>query len=149
MVEDYGLASSYHAVITKAIQDQLSDYKAHSATFGEDGAPQSPVDENSNVVGSLEDEEVKWWDGWRDKMRSGAAFKLPRPPAESHRRKRRKVVKDEEHDATAVPPPAPPVDKDQPMSVDDFEEDESKVLEELRILIKVCILDCVAMSYVC
>ena len=137
IVDDYGLASSYHAIITKAIQDQLSDYKAHSTTFGEDGTPQSPVDETSVVVGALEDEEVKWWDGWRDKMRTGVAFKIVAPPAETHRRKRRKVVKDEEHDAAAVPAPAPPVDKDQPMSVDDFEEDESKALEELRILVKV------------
>ena len=51
-------------------------------------------------------------------------------------------MKDEEHDAAAVPAPAPPVDKDQPMSVDDFEEDESKALEELRILVKVRVHSC-------
>ncbi|EPS92595.1 hypothetical protein FOMPIDRAFT_1137574 [Fomitopsis schrenkii] len=37
IVDDYALPSSYHSAITKAIQDQLSDFKAHSTTFGEDG----------------------------------------------------------------------------------------------------------------
>ncbi|EIW79898.1 hypothetical protein CONPUDRAFT_43119, partial [Coniophora puteana RWD-64-598 SS2] len=33
VVEDYALAQSYHGLITKSIQEQLSDYKAHTATL--------------------------------------------------------------------------------------------------------------------
>ena len=47
VVDDYQLAPSYHAIITKSIQEQLSDYKAHSATFGEDGVM---IDENSGEL---------------------------------------------------------------------------------------------------
>ncbi|KAJ3500886.1 hypothetical protein NMY22_g19112 [Coprinellus aureogranulatus] len=33
VVEDYGLPAAYHSVIVKSIQEQLSDFKAHSWTF--------------------------------------------------------------------------------------------------------------------
>ncbi|EGO01043.1 hypothetical protein SERLA73DRAFT_29048, partial [Serpula lacrymans var. lacrymans S7.3] len=36
IVDDYALAPSYHTTITKAIQDQLSDYKAHTTSFDGD-----------------------------------------------------------------------------------------------------------------
>ena len=137
IVDDYALAPSYHAVITKAIQDQLSDYKAHSTTFGEDGVAQPPVEEVI-VTGTLDQDEAKWWESWREKAKNEDTWKMVATQGEVHSRKRRKVVKDEEVDTAAVPP-AP--DKDQPMAVDEFEEDESKALEEFRILIKVCLVN--------
>ena len=134
-MDDYNLAPSYHAIIIKAIQDQLSDFKAHSTTFGEDGDPQSPIEEVV-VKGALADEDEKWWETWREMAKNDTTYKtVAATHGEAHSRKRRKVVKDEEAEAPSVPP-AP--DKDQPMSVDDFEEDESRLLEELRILVKVC-----------
>ena len=131
-MDDYSLAPSYHAIITKSIQDQLSDFKAHSTTFGEDGVAQSPIDDVL-LKGALENEDETWWESWRNKVHSEVAYKAIVSQKEPHSRKRRKVVKDENVDG--VVPPVP--DKDQPMSVDDFEEDESKALEEMRILIKV------------
>ena len=132
VVDDYNLAPSYHAIITKSIQEQLSDYKAHSATFGEDGVM---IDEPEDVLsGRFSEEELVWWEAWRKRVRSKALYKLPAPaPPEPRTRKRRKVVKDEPE---AVPVPVPP-SGDVPMTVEDFEEDESLMHEEMRILVKV------------
>ena len=138
IVDDYGLAPSYHATITKAIQDQLSDYKAHSNTFGEDGLLNSPV-EDIVETGKLENDETVWWDIWRKQVRSDVSYKQIGGPVEGGRsRKRRKVVKDEVVEAPGILKQSlSQASTDAPMSVDDFEEDESKMNEELRILIKV------------
>ncbi len=134
MVDDYGLNASYHATITKSIQEQLSDYKAHSATFGEDGVM---LESEDILCGRFSEEETAWWEAWRKRVRSKALYKLPSPPAEVVRsRKKRKVVKDEtveRPDALA----APNAKDDAPMTVDDFEEDENLMHEEMRILVKV------------
>ncbi|TBU24697.1 hypothetical protein BD311DRAFT_671180 [Dichomitus squalens] len=138
VVDDYQLTPSYHAIITKSIQEQLSDYKAHSATFGEDGAM---IDEAEDIMhGKFSEEEAAWWEAWRKRVRSRALYKLPNPP-DPRTRKRRKVVKDEtvEQPTAAVPPSG-----DVPMTVDDFEEDENLMHEEMRILVK---LDIIAGSY--
>ncbi|RPD76210.1 SNF5-domain-containing protein [Lentinus tigrinus ALCF2SS1-7] len=130
VVDDYGLASSYHAIITKSIQEQLSDYKAHSATFGEDGIM---IDETEDILsGKFTEEETAWWEAWRKRVRSKALYKLPNPP-EPRVRKRRKVVKEE--------PPRPVAPGGEvAMAVDDFEEDENLMHEEMRILVKVDII---------
>ena len=131
VVDDYQLAPSYHAIITKSIQEQLSDYKAHSATFGEDGVM---IDETEDILqGKFSEEETAWWEAWRKRVRSKAMYKLPNPP-DPRTRKRRKVVKDEtvEQPNALVPPSG-----DVPMTVDDFEEDENLMHEEMRILVKV------------
>ncbi|KAI0653711.1 hypothetical protein C8Q70DRAFT_937533 [Cubamyces menziesii] len=134
IVDDYGLAPSYHAVITKSIQEQLSDYKAHSATFGEDGVT---IDEEEEVVrGKIMDEDAPWWEAWRKRVRSKALYKIAAPP-EIRSRKCRKVVKEEtaeRPDALAGPA------GDVPMAVDDFEEDENLMHEEMRILVKLDII---------
>ena len=129
-MDDYSLASTYHQVITKSIQEQLSDYKAHSATFGEDGVM---IDETEDVLcGKISTEDRAWWQAWRKRVRSRALYKLPDPPAAetTRQRKRRKVVKEE-----SVVPSGPGADA--PMAVDDFEEDENLMHEEMRILVKV------------
>ncbi|THG99270.1 hypothetical protein EW026_g3053 [Hermanssonia centrifuga] len=136
VVDDYSLAPSYHAVITKTIQDQLSDFKSHSTFFGEDGIPNSPV-EDVSVKGSFDDEDAVWWDAWRQNAQKDVSYKKVSGREEAHSRKRRKIVKDEVVDHAEIPPA---VEKDQPMSVDDFEEDDSKALEEMRILIKLDII---------
>ncbi|CDO68596.1 hypothetical protein BN946_scf184996.g27 [Trametes cinnabarina] len=143
IVDDYSLAPSYHAIITKSIQEQLSDYKAHSATFGEDGTSlmltdADDADDEDEVVmrGRINDEEAAWWAAWRKRVRSKALYKLTAPPPEVRSRKRRKVVKEETPAASVAPRP----EGDVPMAVDDFEEDEKLMHEEMRILIKLDIV---------
>ncbi|OBZ66973.1 hypothetical protein A0H81_13301 [Grifola frondosa] len=134
VVDDYSLAPSYHAVITKAIQDQLSDYKAHSTTFGEDGANVS--DEPAEAAsGSISEDEAVWWESWRKRLHSGVDYKKMGARADTNRsRKRRKVVKEETVDRLAG------TNADIPVSVEDLEEDESKMHEEMRILVKLDII---------
>lgn len=43
VVEDYNLPANYHNVITKSIQDQLSDFRAHSGQYDGDGDIASPI----------------------------------------------------------------------------------------------------------
>lgn len=139
VVDDYSLAPNYVAVIAKAIQDQLSDYKAHSAAML-DEEPDASTEEVV-VRGTLEDEEVSWWETWRTHVRSDGFAKLPDEPARTPSRKRRKVVKDEAVEPQIDPLPAT---KEQPMSVEEFEEDDSQAIEEMRILVKVffCDVEC-------
>ncbi|KAH7928851.1 SNF5-domain-containing protein [Leucogyrophana mollusca] len=56
VVEDYALAPSYHSVITKSIQEQLSDYKAH-ATSVEEWEPAPTTDADANQAGGRKAEE--------------------------------------------------------------------------------------------
>lgn len=134
IVDDYGLAPAYLAILTKAIQDQLSDYKAHSAILLDEGEING-VPEDDIIKGTLEGEDSDWWASWKMTVRSPTFAKLVQDDKETaHSRKRRKVVKDEVAEAQVLPSPAL---KDQPMSLEEFEEDESLTLEEMRILIKV------------
>lgn len=130
IVDDYGLAPSYLAIITKAIQDQLSDYKAHSAALLDEGEAHS-VPEDVLVKGALDGEDDEWWATWRTAVRNPAFAKVADEKEVQHSRKRRKVVKDEVAEPLVLP------FKDQPMSVEEFDEDESLAVEEMRILIKV------------
>ena len=129
VVDDYSLAPSYHAVITKSIQEQLSDYKAHSATFGEDGVM---IEDSQDITnGKISKEDTPWWEAWQKWVRSEALYRLLNPP-DPRNRKRRKVVKDD-----SVEQPNG-ISGDAPMTVDDFDEDENLMHEEMRILVKVC-----------
>ena len=132
-MDDYALPSSYHSVITKAIQDQLSDFKAHSATFGEDGVFVSSDTEDIQS-GVIDDKEAEWWETWRKTIRSPTFHKRALGRADVRSRKRRKVVKEEAAAAPAVPAVS---SAELPMSVDDFDDDDSFMQEELRILVKV------------
>jgi SWI/SNF-related matrix-associated actin-dependent regulator of chromatin subfamily B member 1 len=139
VVDDYALAPNYVAIITKAIQDQLSDYKAHSTALLDDGEVVN-VDEDVVVKGVLEGEEDEWWKAWRTGVRSPSFGKLVIEREAPRSRKRRKVVKDEETENQGLvqqQQQQPLLTKEQPMSVEDFEEDDSLAVEEMRILIKV------------
>ncbi|KIK95677.1 hypothetical protein PAXRUDRAFT_140130 [Paxillus rubicundulus Ve08.2h10] len=57
LVEDYALASSYHSVITKSIQEQLSDFKAHIASVDADWKPPSSTIEIPQSEGPRADEQ--------------------------------------------------------------------------------------------
>ncbi|KAI0039220.1 SNF5-domain-containing protein [Auriscalpium vulgare] len=123
IVDDYALAPSYLSVISKAIQDQLSDYKAHMAA-GED--------EESVTHGRLAPEEEQWWEGWRKRNEADAlaAAKKDRPS-----RKRRKVNKGSE-----VKPAPYGADGEDKGMVADVEMDDTDALEEMRILVKLDIV---------
>ncbi|KAG1752128.1 hypothetical protein EDB19DRAFT_1627888 [Suillus lakei] len=127
LIEDYALPQSYHGVITRAIQEQLSDFKAHIASLLEDD-DLTMVDR-----GSLDDEDVKWWESWRKRSRHESTF--TRSISSRNERKRRKVasVKIEESDAFET-------DKEKPHTADEIEVDEKTVHEDLRILIKLDII---------
>ena len=83
--------------------------------------------------GTLDEEDVKWWDSWRKRSRKESVYS--RSVTSKNHRKRRKVavVKAEESDAFET-------DKDRSRTADEFEIDEKTVHEDLRILIKVCYL---------
>jgi len=75
MVEDYALAPSYHSVIVKTIQDQLSDFKAHSANYDARAVNCYPHLRQRTTTtifkipirGLLDDESIAWWMTWRKK----------------------------------------------------------------------------------
>jgi len=118
LVDDYALAPSYFQIIVKSIQDQLSDFQAHTT---------DPLTENepeSILGGRFDENEMVWWDKWRKELPS-----IPKRPKEALTtgRKRRKVdvnVKVER-------------DPNAPATVAEIEVDEKEQQEEMRILIRV------------
>lgn len=126
VVEDYNLASSYHGVIVKAIQDQLSDYRAHSANYDGDSWDVA-VTEDTLRPGTLEGESAAWWSAWRKRLRSGRAAAA----GKGHKYKRRKVVLDEEEDDDME------AADERPMAVEEFTFDQKALTEDMRILVKV------------
>jgi SWI/SNF-related matrix-associated actin-dependent regulator of chromatin subfamily B member 1 len=118
LVDDYALAPNYLSVIVKSIQDQLSDFQAHTTDFAPDNEAESLLQ------GRLDQKEKAWWDKWRRELPSIA--KRPKEALVTGR-KRRKVdvhVKAER-------------DPDAPATVADIEVDEKEQQEEMRILIRV------------
>ena len=122
VVEDYGLTPSYHAVITKSIQDQLSDFRIHSEN------PDGDFDEADVdiVKGELDEEDAAWWELWRKRLRTARGFVNSARRVTGKNRKRKRVMKDD----TSV--------TGRPMDVDDIELDETTMHEDMRILIKAC-----------
>jgi SWI/SNF-related matrix-associated actin-dependent regulator of chromatin subfamily B protein 1 len=118
LVDDYALAPTYFSVIVKSIQDQLSDFQAHTTDL---------VSENegeSLLRGRLDDNEKAWWDKWRKELPS--IVKRPKEALITGRKRRKvdvnvKVVRD----------------PDAPATVADIEVDEKEQQEEMRILIRV------------
>ncbi|KAF8903075.1 hypothetical protein CPB84DRAFT_1835950 [Gymnopilus junonius] len=114
LMEDYALAPSYHSVIVKSIQDQLSDFRTHSLSTAEgEGAangllPSSSHDGDQSesaglIKGTLDDESARWWELWRKRVRAEGG-----------------VV--------------------QALSVDEFKLDEKAMHEDMRILIRLDII---------
>lgn len=171
LVEDYALAPSYHIVITKSIEEQLSDFRAHVASIDTDwkpptieilqsegpGAeeqddsdvevvhhPQRPAPERDDAPcidmeeedaivgrGTLDEEAVRWWESWRKRAKK----EMPTRIVSTNRRKKRKIsAKVEDTDEAGG---SNDNSKERPRTVDEFEVDEKKVHEDLRIVIKV------------
>jgi SWI/SNF-related matrix-associated actin-dependent regulator of chromatin subfamily B member 1 len=119
LVEDYALTPNYLSVIVKSIEDQLSDFQAHTTDFVPDNEAELLT------RGRLDEKDKAWWDKWRREL--PVIVKRPKEPLVTGR-KRRKVdanVKAER-------------DPDAPATVADIEVDEKEQQEEMRILIRVC-----------
>ncbi|KAI0058365.1 SNF5-domain-containing protein, partial [Artomyces pyxidatus] len=136
VVDDYSLAPSYVSVITKQIQDQLSDFKAHSAALGED---ELEADAQGPMKGRLDAEDQLWWEGWRKRVEADS---IAASRKERHSRKRRKVDA-QKTPAVKAQPYGSDVGFDKvmlPVNVVDIEVDENDMLEEMRILIRLDIV---------
>ncbi|KAF8062306.1 hypothetical protein FPV67DRAFT_266178 [Lyophyllum atratum] len=143
VVEDYNLAANYHAVITKSIQDQLSDFKAHSGLYDVDNAePSSPVFTTTTIDpgpkrGRLEGDEERWWAGWRERVETGERGRSRKG------KKRRKIVKEEDGvDGDVEDAAEGDVEPgwDKPMLLEEMEINEATMHEEMRILIRLDII---------
>ncbi|KAK0236295.1 hypothetical protein EDD85DRAFT_771720 [Armillaria nabsnona] len=119
VVEDYNLSSSYHSVIVKSIQDQLSDFKAHSTNYDGEGGDYVADDESgAPETGKLDEDSALWWRKWRKRVRKDYTT-----DGAEKGRKRRKVVEDE-----------------QLMGVEDLNMDENEMHDDMRIVIKLDII---------
>lgn len=127
IVDDYALGPNYHSVIVKLIQEQLTDYRAHSRVSGQDSCElvETPI-----LRGVLDDFHAQWWEAWRVRTtRTKSAAAISRRP----RKKRRLDTFIAETNILVD-------DVDglgKSMMVDEFKLDEELVREEMRILIKV------------
>ena len=124
VVEDYALPVTYHAIITKSIQDQLSDFRIHSTN------PDGEFNESdvTLVRGDFDEKDAAWWESWRKRLRAERR-------AEGKTRKRRRIAVKSE-DSTVE-------DCGVPLDVDDIEVDEAKMVDDMRILIKVSLVLCI------
>jgi SWI/SNF-related matrix-associated actin-dependent regulator of chromatin subfamily B protein 1 len=132
IVDDYGLAPVYHAVITKSIQEQLSDFKAHSTNYDGDGEDIAMDDTPEN--GQLNEQDVAWWAKWRNSIRTNAGYVRKKKTVDKVK-KRRKVGRDETTVLSDIPNCS--TERAQPAATEDVEMDDKTVPEEMRILIKV------------
>ncbi|KAF8480047.1 SNF5-domain-containing protein [Russula ochroleuca] len=116
LVDDYALAPSYLSVIIKSIQDQLSDFQAHTTDL--------VLDDDAELLlrGRLDERERAWWDKWRKELPT--IVKRPKEALVTGR-KRRKLEA-----SVKVRNP------DAPATVADIEVDEKEQQEEMRILIR-------------
>ncbi|KAF8180083.1 hypothetical protein BJ912DRAFT_635214 [Pholiota molesta] len=76
VVEDYNLAPSYHSVIVKSIQDQLTDFRMHSTNYDGDGTELLDDEGQAVIKGTLDEEEAKWWEVWRRRVKLQSARAL-------------------------------------------------------------------------
>jgi hypothetical protein len=112
------------SVIVKSIQDQLSDFQAHTTDLVLENEAESLL------RGRLDEKDKGWWDKWRKELPSIA--KRPKEALVTGR-KRRKV------DANAK------VERDPnaPATVADIQVDAKEQQEDMRILIRVRRAPCI------
>ncbi|KAG9226723.1 hypothetical protein CCMSSC00406_0008423 [Pleurotus cornucopiae] len=136
VVDDYGLGASYHSIIVKSIQEQLSDYKAHSSNYDGD-EKQIVLEEPPLLKGTLCTEDLAWWESWRKRMRSQYRGSSARKKFGSKSRKRRKV-------ADLLTPGDAANDEDskqlESSGPDVTVVEEPSIYEDMRILIKLDII---------
>jgi SWI/SNF-related matrix-associated actin-dependent regulator of chromatin subfamily B protein 1 len=158
VVEDYNLSANYHAIIVKSINDQLSDFKAHSGLYDGDGAElSSPIlgivgvglkpGENTLKQGTLDEENEKWWAEWRRRLlvvekRGGRKTKGRKM---KRRRIAPKVEDGAEGDVEDGDGPGMDVETEddksmvweRPLPLEEIDVNEQMMHEDMRILIRV------------
>ncbi|KAF5337631.1 hypothetical protein D9757_014620 [Collybiopsis confluens] len=124
VVADYQLAPTYHSTIVKNIQEQLGDYKAHSALYDGEGGEYLGDDSDPSSVerGVLDEKDAIWWENWRKRLRTEHGFV-----------KTGKGPKDLAPDVTNFA-------GEKSMTVEEFGADECKMIDDMRIIIKRCLL---------
>lgn len=133
VVDDYSLPTSYHAVITKSIQEQLSDFKAHSSLYDGEGGDLL-FTEDTLKKGVLDEAEGAWWESWRKRLHS----ELDSSKTLGKGRKRRKIVKEEVLTTSGIV--NEDRDMERSMTVDEFKIDHQSMHDDMRILIKVSVI---------
>lgn len=153
IVDDYGLAPNYHSIIVKSIQEQLSDYRAHSLNYDQDSG-ELVVDLTNEVPvlqGTLDVSQGKWWESWRRmKTEIGASVGGMRSRRSKKKRKLNDAsaliavtagavvkVEEEEKNAATFDTSMDVEEFGKPMAIDEIKLDEELMHEEMRILIKV------------
>lgn len=121
LVEDYNLSSNYHSVITRSIQEQLVDFKAHSNNYDGEGGDYYST-EDTLQTGTLDDQHASWWEVWRGKLRPGLAQSV------SESRRPRRYPKHETLLRVAG---------DASKTVEELSAEPDSAHDEMRILIKV------------
>lgn len=164
IVDDYGLAPSFHSVIVKSIQEQLSDFKAHSFYYDQD-SDELVVDLKNEMPlqqGALDNAQEKWWESWRkrvnDSTGAGAVVKSASGSLRRSKKKRKldfnnpsnnnsssvgavvKVKEEEKNAAVTFDVPMDGEEFGRPMAIDEIKLDEELMHEEMRILIKLEII---------
>ncbi|KIK68324.1 hypothetical protein GYMLUDRAFT_35709 [Collybiopsis luxurians FD-317 M1] len=145
VVEDYQLAPSYHSTIVKNIQEQLGDYKAHSALYDGEGGEYIGDDDDPSLTdrGILDEGDAIWWENWRKRLRTDYGFVKTGTGAVKGKRKRRSNVVKQEPGEDADIEDATELESlvdEKSMTVEEFGVDESKMAEDMRILIKLDII---------
>ncbi|KAH7907812.1 SNF5-domain-containing protein [Hygrophoropsis aurantiaca] len=163
VVEDYALAPSYHSVITKSIQEQLSDYKAHvasvdrwdpSSTKADSGRNPDDSDNDAHDAdvsdgeredvkkedeqhivgrGHLDQEATQWWESWRKRIRSEGTSTSGTNGKKG--RKRRKIAF-----ADNLKVEERENELDAPQVIENSEAEDKSMQDDLRILIKLDII---------
>jgi len=166
LVEDYSLTPSYHSVIVKTIQEQVSDFKAHTVDTDwkppTSGIEISPSDESrveepevtrieeqnthepvDNIAQkpAVHDDSAVIMRGTMDEeeirwWESWQKRCTKHPPARSIMLKNRRKKRKVVVDSAPSTKPAAN-DDNKPRTLNEFEIDENNVHEDLRILIKV------------
>jgi SWI/SNF-related matrix-associated actin-dependent regulator of chromatin subfamily B member 1 len=155
IVDDYQLPLSYQNTITKAIQEQLSDYQAHTSGGANDREEDRDRDgdgdgEKDVVAGegvlAADDGSGKWWEAWRKRVRTKAGFaksgaKDKDRDGGARKPKRRKIAVGEEamemDGMEADVEPEAETEVEGPMDVHEIFVDHKRMPEEMRIVIKV------------
>jgi SWI/SNF-related matrix-associated actin-dependent regulator of chromatin subfamily B protein 1 len=153
VVEDYNLSANYHAVIVKSINDQLTDFKAHSGLYDPDGAElSSPIlgivgvglkpGEDTLKEGILDEDNGKWWGEWRKRLnvleKGGGGRKV-------RGKKRRKVKEEDGADGDVEDGFGMDAEDDKdrvmkwekPLPLEEIDVNEQMMHEDMRILIRV------------
>lgn len=150
VVDDYGLHQNYHGIITKHVQEQLSDFRAHTAGGDSDENPNTNVTPNDDTEtvwhGQLDEEDAEWWEGWRKRLRTEYGFvrRARRATGKVRKRKRRSIQNEDGTDGD-IELEGGASDAEcnlgpglKPMSLEEFEVvDEDDLPEDMRVLIRV------------